>query len=325
MKQILLLCLLISYSAFSSQDEIGLKSSPSFMVISSEKDPSLKAKEAVFEFEFMNDEFKQANGRTLIIQSSYNQISHEIQLDSSAKHVLKVTPGTYAFQFYAAYYFEEIYSDSVLIKPGYRTKIQLRFTEANQLIISDKPVIYLYPPADLAVTTIVQPTGAFTFTYPSYEKGWKGIAHPDGSITINQSTYPYLFWEAKNTISLATIDLNEGFVVIQEQTILFLEEQLTKMGLNSREKTDFITYWGPRMIGNQRNFVQFLFNDTCNQFADLQIDPTPEQLFRVYMIWFPLTEESTFSPQPQVIQTINREQFYAIEWGGSELSTLKLP
>jgi len=295
------------------------------MVISSEKDPSLKENEAVFEFEFINDVFKQANGTFPVIQSSYNQTLQEIQLDSSAIHVLKVTPGSYIFQFYAAYFFDEIYSDSVLIQPGYRTKVQLRFTDAEEMIISDKPVIYLYPPTDLAITATVKPKGAFTFTYPVYENGWKGIAHPDGSITINQSTYPYLFWEAKNTISLASINLNEGFIVTQEQTIAFLEEQLTKMGLNDREKTDFITYWGPRMIGNERNFVQFLFNDACNQFADLQIDPAPEQLFRVYMIWLPLTENPSIVPTPQVIQTVNREQFYAIEWGGSELLTLKLP
>lgn len=296
------------------------------MVISSEKDPSLNENEAVFEFEFMNEELKQP---TIIglesVQFSYNQISHEIQIDSTANHTLKVTPGSYVFQFYASYYFDEIYSDSVLILPGYRTKIQLRFTYSSQLIISDKPVIYLYPPTDLAITATVKPKGAFTFAYPTYENGWKGIAHPDGSITINQSTYPYLFWEAKNTISLANINFNEGFIVTQEQTIAFLEEQLTKMGLNDREKTDFITYWGPRMIGNERNFVQFLFNDACNQFADLQIDPTPEQLFRVYMIWLPLTENPSIVPTPQVIQTVNREQFYAIEWGGSELLTLKLP
>jgi hypothetical protein len=168
----------------------------------------------------------------------------------------------------------------------------------------------------------VKPAGSFTFTYPPYSDGWKGTAHPDGSITIGNQTYPYLFWEAKNTLHPSSIDRTSGFIVPAEQTIAFLEEKLTEMGLNDRERTDFITYWGPRMAGNTSNFVQFLFNDDCNQFAGLTIDPQPAQLFRVYMVW--TAAESGMTVTPQELPSIHREQFYVLEWGGSELPSLLL-
>jgi len=311
----LFICVLVLVS-FSALAEGDRKAFPDFMVISSEKDPKLAKSEAVFEFRFMNAEILKQSGTFDNILFSCNNVQQQITLDATAKHDLKVKPGIYRFQFFGNYLYYEIYSDSVTIKPGHRTIVEIRFTYAGHEVISDKPVIYFYPSADLAVTATVNPTGEFTFTYPSYENGWNGVAHPDGSITIGSATYPYLFWEAKNRLNTSELDLQQGFVVPKEQTVAFLEEKLTAMGLNDRERTDFITYWGPRMIASEQNFVQFLFNDDCSRFATLSVDPQPAQLFRLYMLWAPATEE--MHPQPQLLQAINREQFYVIEWGGSQ-------
>jgi len=37
------------------------------------------------------------------------------------------------------------------------------------------------------------------------------------------------------------------------------------------------------------------------------------------MIWAPVPENVVMHPEPQVLKTVNRDQFYAIEWGGSEM------
>lgn len=286
-----------------------------FYVQSSKRDKTLKKNEAVFELHILNTELRGEQAPQ--IWSSCNGTPHNFTPDANGGHELRVKPGTYAFQFYAPY-FQEIYSDSVEIEPGYRTIIVVHFIAAP-LIEADKPVIYLYPPADLEITATVDPIGEFTFTYPAYENGWSGTAHPDGSTTINGKTYPYLFWEARSYFEPTMVEPHTGFIVPQANTTAFLEEKLTEMGLSSREQTDFITYWGPKMTGSEQYFVQFLFNDACNRFAELQITPQPEQLFRVYMLWSPVTTPVEAFPQPQVMQRVNRTHFYAIEWGGSEI------
>lgn len=292
---------------------------PNFYISSSEKDPSVKETEAVLEFEIANPELRQQENFTAPIQISCNGKQQTFRADKNGKFTWKTQPGMSVFQLYAGTSYYEIYSDSVEIKGGNKTHIRVYFDHSEVEIISDKPVIYLYPVSDLEVTTTVKPAGTFTFTYPEYANGWKGMAHPDGSITINESTYPYLFWEAKNAFRIANFDPTHGFIVTREQTISFLEEKLTEMGLNDKERTDFITYWGPRLVTNAANFIQFQFNDDCNQYAELHIVPEPAQIFRVYMIWSETDSATSVQPEPQILPTVQRNQFYAIEWGGSEI------
>jgi hypothetical protein len=318
MQRLLILPILFLFNATTLLADETMKRIPGFLVVSSEKDPSLRNGKAAFEFEIVNGELKQYADQLPPVQGSCNGEVFDFAMPKNGIYRKEVFEGTYVFQFYTDGYYE-IYSDSVSIKQGFRTKVQLRFDYAEQEIISDKPVIYLYPTKDLEVTTTVKPNGQFLFTYPTYENGWKGTAHPDGSITIADKNYPYLFWEGSHQMKAADMDLTKGYMVKGDSITAFLERNLTQMGLNDREMTDFITYWGPRMAGNDQQFVQFIFDDECNRFADLSISPAPEQIFRVYMIWAPVPENVVMRPEPQVVKTVNREQFYAIEWGGSEV------
>ena len=68
---------------------------------------------------------------------------------------------------------------------------------------------------------------------------------------------------------------------------------------------------------NEKNHIQFLFNESCDVYAKLNITPQPDQIYRVGMIWKNATTD--FIPEPQMIPVINREGFTIIEWGGMEL------
>ena len=48
-----------------------------------------------------------------------------------------------------------------------------------------KPVIYLYPEEETAVTVKLDYAGALTCTYPAYGDGWTVTARPDGTLTDN--------------------------------------------------------------------------------------------------------------------------------------------
>jgi hypothetical protein len=319
MQRLLIIPILFILSTTASWAHETLKRAPNFRVVSSEKDPTLKNGKAVFEFEILNEELKQYADQLSPVQASCNSNVFNFAMPKNGIYTKEVFEGKYIFQFYTDGYYE-IYSDTVAIKQGYRTKVKLRFDYAEQEIMVDKPVIYLYPTINTEITATVKPKGAFTFTYPAYENGWKGTAHPDGSITIGSKNYPYLFWEASQKFTAADMNLTSGFMVKGDSVTAFLEKNLTQMGLNSREMTDFITYWGPKMAENNQQFVQFIFNEDCNHFAELSITPAPAQLFRVYMIWTAVPEGTVMHPQPQILKTVNRDQFYAIEWGGTEVT-----
>jgi hypothetical protein len=309
-----------------------------FHVIRSEIDSTLNQNHARFELHF-NDYSQIRNEPFPEIELSCNGVIHRFQLDSTLMHVLDVSPGEYKFMMTRSGGYREIITDSVYIAPSHKTLVGIYFIKnpeprefqapRNQKQqrhgrpgekVALKPVIYLYSPTDLAVDVQLTPKGNFSYTYPAYEKGWKGTVDAKGGMIINKQHYHYLFWEGNIDGISSLVDYNEGFVVSNENVTAFLEEKLTEIGLNEQEKTDFITFWGPRMVDSENNHVQFLFNEAYDDIATLSITPKPDHLFRLYMLWTPLPESTTLHPTPQKLCNIKRDGFSVVEWGGSELT-----
>ncbi|WP_343631854.1 hypothetical protein [Fluviicola sp.] len=239
----------------------------------------------------------------------------------SDKNIAEVIrkPQKAVFQFYYDSHFQEIETDSIDIKTGQITIISLHFKAKNDQRPVKKPVIYLYPESDLEISVDLETTGELTFTYPDYSKNWKGIAHPDGSVSIAGKTYPYLFWEAEQRFN--TFDFERGgFVLSRETVVSLLEKQLYELGFNDKEKTDFITFWGPQLQKHERVYVQFILNEGCDLFARLNIEPKPDHLNRVYMVWTPVDNHRNVFIKPQKLEKMNRDDFDVLEWGGIELA-----
>ncbi len=320
-----LICLILFLpSVFFVKAEGDNLTTPSFNVIKSEKDASVPADKAVFHFVFKNPLFiaTPGNSNYPVIMASCDGNYMEIKQDDNLWQDHTVDPGVHIFQFYAYTmnnHFYEIYSDSVTIQPGYRTTVELNFQESRVEIMVDKPVVYLYPETDLEVCTEVRPRGEFSFTYPVYENGWHGVAHPDGSMTIDGKNYPYLFWDAKMQISQSDLKQDEGFLVHKDNVIAFLEEKLTAMGFTTREQTDFITYWGPRLTQNPQVFIQFAWNDACDRFAEMDVYPQPDHVNRLYILWSEVDKQPDFTIIPQQLPVFDRSGFDVLEWGGSEV------
>jgi len=179
---------------------------------------------------------------------------------------------------------------------------------------SKKPVIYLYPEKTTEVDVKVNLDGTFTTTYPKYNDGWKVVAEPDGTLHAldNKNSYYCLFWEG---VVNYTPDFSTGFVVEGAKTESFLEEALTKLGLNDRERNEFIIYWLPYMQENAYNLISFQ-NENYTDRAELDISPKPDTVIRVMMAWKPLKESTMI--QPQQLDSVERNRFMVIEWGGTE-------
>ena len=309
----LILFFTISFAALS-EDAKDLQ--PIVILDSIQKDLSLNTSEAAFTFSFKNLAIV-AKQRS--IRYSMNGVEGVINLDFKNQISITVKPGKYKFQFYYSSNYYEIYTDSILAKSQSRSYVSLFCQNSNRDVIVEKPVIYLYPEKSCFVDVKVNPKGKFTFTYPAYKNGWKVYADSSGELTVENKKINYLFWESSQKIEIENIDLSSGFSIESENSMDFLEEKLTEFGLNSKEKADFITFWVPQLMKNKYNFVHFIFNDAANQFAELEISPKPEHIYRLYMLSFPMESLNQIQVKDQKIPKMERSGFTVLEWGGSQI------
>lgn len=179
-----------------------------------------------------------------------------------------------------------------------------------------KPVIYLYPEKTTDVSVQVD-VDKFTKTIPAYGKnGWTVKASPNGTLYnyADQQTYPYLFWEGQESNGVTP---TQGFSVKRDNLETFLNESLTKLGLNSTELKDFKEFWLPRMLENNQQYfmISFLGTSEFNKVAPLTITPAPNTLIRVFMYYHPTNTDYKLTPQK--LTTLPRKGFTVIEWGGT--------
>jgi hypothetical protein len=182
-----------------------------------------------------------------------------------------------------------------------------------------KPVIYIYPTTEQKTTVYLDFYGTDLYTWPKIDKTntWEITAQPDGMLTdSNGEQYPYLFWEGSIN-NTDYIDINEGFVVSADNTEQFFLEKLKLLGLNTKEYTDFITFWAPQMHKNKYNFIRF---ETTNYSKDipLTIIPKPESMQRILMVYKPV--DADYKAKPQSLQPFKRKGYTVIEWGGMEFN-----
>ncbi len=180
--------------------------------------------------------------------------------------------------------------------------------------LTEKPVIYLYPQQVSDVSVHLDFQGTLAFTYPAYENGWHVTAQPDGTLICNGREYSYLFWDGY--AHTQNYDMSHGFVIKGSETEAFLRETLAYMGLTPREYNEFIVYWLPRMKDNPYNLITFQ-EEAYTQQAALHIDPQPDSMLRVFMVFKALEEE--ISIEEPCLQPFTRQGFTVVEWGGLEL------
>lgn len=209
-----------------------------------------------------------------------------------------------------------------------------------------KPVIYIYPQKRIATTVAVTLAEAaccgFTCVYPSASVTsndrqrieWAVEAEPDGTLSDLKSgtTYPYLFWEADgmhNSLIPPLCSSEAGAIttcVSSADCASFLEASLQQLGLNDRECCDFITFWLPEMLHNAYNLVHFVPSDVLDKTAALEVQPKPEHVLRVFMLWCAApppgsTQNLRLRSQDLAHLACNRSRdcFTVVEWGGAEL------
>ena len=219
------------------------------------------------------------------------------------------------------------------IKKLFKVKIQLFSTLAallflifliflfrvinSALSVSVKPIIYLYPEEETEMEVKLSDPEDITCSYPKYVDGWNVYAKPNGDLTYIQDGKELysLYYEAENEVSYKVEE--DGFVVKSEDVAKFLDEKLEILGLNYKEKEEFIVYWLPRLEANKYNYIRFATIDEINQNMKLEFSKKPDTLIRVLMTYKGLDKE--IEVKEQKLETPERKGFVAVEWGGSEI------
>jgi len=194
--------------------------------------------------------------------------------------------------------------------------------------LGEKPVLYLYPEAATDVSVGVADSSRITSSYPEYGDGWRVSAAPDGTLVdrkTGRSLYA-LYYEALLSENEAIGD--EGFVVSHDDLIPFLEERLAALGLTEREAEEMIVYWLPKMQSHDFCYVRFSLTEEEQRENALQIEPAPDHLIRIRMVWQGLdtgeAKEVAGRIREQRIEPVDRsalEGFVAVEWGGTEIGS----
>jgi len=290
---------------------------PVVQFIKMEKDKDLTSKESVYHFKFSG--IQQVTGQTTITYKIDGRNKTVESLSIEATLDIKTKPGNHSFEFYIDSSWNKIKTQKLEVEKQFRSHYSIactRIRKKSEVPIDEvcKPVIYLYPEKEMDVEVKIDFEGEHPILYPEYNDGWKCTASPNGDLKIGESTYNYLFWEVGQPNHLSTADLSEGFIVKGENSISFLESKLNAAGFTSKEKADFITFWGPRIQKNELNFVRFEFNEVCDKFATLNVTPTPDAMYRLYIFFSPIDE--AFEVKEQMIPKMNRDGFTVLEWGG---------
>ena len=160
----------------------------------------------------------------------------------------------------------------------------------------DKPVILLYDDEkknneEVSIKLTLNDAMELGATYPNpilsigkqYE--WKGTYSSNGhedscKITINNKKYDYIFWEGP---CVKPHQFNGEIIGIQSDN--FEEELdilLEKLGLNERERNDFIVYWLTKLTGRKGHKVTICDEKYDNEVAKLSVS-NYSQILRVML------------------------------------------
>ena len=176
-----------------------------------------------------------------------------------------------------------------------------------------KPVLYLYPKSDNTKVEIsFEKPELLTTTYPKYKSSWKVTADKNGDLKDSDGKYYYgLYWEESGYVQ---VDFKEGFYVTDENAIDFLEKKLSQIGLNDRERNEFIMYWLPILEKNKKNLVYFELTSSRQNYNRLIINPKPDSLLRVAIHVKKVNNKTDIKEEK--LPKFKRNGFTAVEWGG---------
>jgi hypothetical protein len=306
--------------------------SASFQIVSNAKSTKIPKGQYIIEATVYEIQSNQKLS-SLVIKS----VSKKVITDSKGWFKMKVKISENYLQIdrkgYPTYYIE-----NYLIQDQHHIKMKIFISRIPEVYgdgidVAEKPVIYCYSEKPIHFDLKLSTVGELAFAYPMMNANQSWSMDLENNELIDSKSkqkYPYLFWESeqegvdfmRQNGNKAQNEINAS-IVSKLKVVSFLDSTLTTLGFNSKEKTDFITYWGPRMQNANFYMIQFLQDNECEQIASYKINPKPDHLNRFYML-FMENETNDFQLEvlPQNLKPLERNGFYMVDWGGIQLGNL---
>jgi hypothetical protein len=178
-----------------------------------------------------------------------------------------------------------------------------------------EPLVYLYPKVKSDISLTLKNTNVIR-SDPHYNNTWNVTAYPNGLLQSESGKpYEHLYWEGE-----AKEPENPALEVITSTGKLHqtLEQILTTMGLNERERKDFENYWEPKLSFSSYYSLKFYDESEISKVVPLTVVPKPDTVIRVLFSYEGL--ENVPENQVDIIKgeyTLpQRTGFTVVEWGG---------
>ena len=270
------------------------------------------------------DEYRKPLFNGLVSTTDFKK---QTRTDSSGCFILELSDSDSSIFFFQMGYRETVVQYD--FKSQHLVEIDFFGQSSKQSIHVRKPVVYCYSDKPITVNLNYDFKSDLVFSYPEYNDGGWDIELDKEGVMYEGQNYPYLFWEGQTDHLNYEFQENsvEGYFIKTDTLISFLENTLIAYGLNQNERADFITFWGPEMIGSPYAFVQFREGDWYDtEIASLKVSHKPESMLRLFMMYSPLEFESLgeLDIQEPTIPPFKRGAFTIIEWGGADLPANKL-
>ncbi|MCR5791655.1 MAG: hypothetical protein K6G65_00665 [Lachnospiraceae bacterium] len=191
-------------------------------------------------------------------------------------------------------------------------------SEEDGEAVAEKPVIYVYPKEDnTKLTVTIKHNEPLDVEYPISKNGsWDIVADTDGTLHYEGRDYKYLYWEDNSEWDMA---FEKGFCVKKEDSISFLENALTKLGLTEKEQDDFISYWLPRLYENEWNLISFNPAAYEKEYG-LEVSKKAN-IINVFALIKGLDKKVSIEPQDLTkMNEISRDELTVVSWGGTFLN-----
>ena len=175
-----------------------------------------------------------------------------------------------------------------------------------------KPVVYLYP--TVPTLTHVSVGADVTLSEPHYTStGWDNVlAMPNGKLGYDGKQYDSLFWEGYGHGEYPSVA--EGTVVERSQVNATMSVQLHQLGLNDKETSDFMAFWGSKVPNKPYVRLSWLGTQAMEKLAPLYVSPLPDTRIRVFL---DMEGMDSFIKLPaQHLFSVKRQGFTVVEWGG---------
>ncbi len=169
--------------------------------------------------------------------------------------------------------------------------------------------IYIYPDSsqrDLDIS--LQPAGKVTRAVPTFKNGWKVSIGQNGKIDgkYNSIFYQSMFYYKFN--------FSEGWVVDENNFKVKMDEIFDKIGLNAKEKKDFMDFWSKQLEWDDKYYsVYYIPTAQLNEALKLNISTTPDSILRAFF-YFKATDDKLTMKEP-TINPFERKGLTVLEVG----------